>query len=65
MALDRAGIPKSEWYGTNKTGVPVPNPSNDPALIGKRFDDLAAQQLKNNKLPSTGNPDMPKTKGKP
>ena len=24
MALDRAGIPKSEWYGTNETGVPVP-----------------------------------------
>jgi filamentous hemagglutinin len=56
VALDRAGIPKSDWYGTNKTGVSVPD------MISKTFDDLAADQLKNNKLPSTGTPTMPKGK---
>jgi hypothetical protein len=59
VALDRAGIPKSEWYGTNQTGVPVPE------MNGKTFDQLAQDQLKNNKLPSTGTPDMPTTKRKP
>lgn len=53
VALDRAGIPKSEWYGTNQTGVPVPE------MGGKTFD-----QLKNNKLPPTGTADMPTHKGK-
>jgi filamentous hemagglutinin len=56
VTLDRAGIPKSAWYGTNKTGVSVPD------MPSKTFDDLAADQLKNNKLPSTGNPTMPKGK---
>jgi filamentous hemagglutinin len=56
VALDRAGIPKSDWYGTNKTGVSVPK------MPGTTFDDLAADQLKNNKLPSTGTPTMPKGK---
>lgn len=60
VALDRAGIPKSDWYGGNQTGVPVPNPTSSPSLVGKTFDDLAAEQIKNNKLPPTGTPDMPK-----
>ncbi|TVT77149.1 MAG: filamentous hemagglutinin N-terminal domain-containing protein [Denitromonas halophila] len=58
VALDRAGIPKSEWHGTNQTGVLVPK------MDGKTFDQLAQDQLKNNKLPPTGTPDMPTTKGK-
>jgi len=58
VALDRAGIPKSEWYGTNQTGVPVPE------MGGKTFDQLAQDQLKNNKLPPTGTADMPTPKGK-
>lgn len=56
VALDRAGVPKSEWYGTNQTGMPVPK------MPGTTFDDLAADQLANNKLPSTGTPSMPKGK---
>lgn len=56
VALDRAGIPKSDWYGTDKTGLPVPD------MQGKTFNDLAADQLKNNKLPSTGTPVIPKGK---
>ncbi|WP_200384629.1 hypothetical protein [Rhodocyclus tenuis] len=60
VALDRAGVAKAEWYGSNKTNVPVPNPSNDPALIGKTFDDLAADQLRKNGLSSTGYSEMPK-----
>lgn len=56
VALDRAGVPKSEWYGTNKTGVSVPD------LPGKTFDDLASDQLRNNKLPPTGTPTIPKGK---
>lgn len=45
-ALEQAGIPRSEWYGRNQTGV--------EAYPGKTFNDLAADQLKNNKLPPTG-----------
>lgn len=56
VALDRAGVPKSDWYGTNKTGMSVPD------MPGKTFDDLATDQLKNNKLPLTGTPTMPKGK---
>jgi filamentous hemagglutinin len=56
VALDRAGVPKSDWYGTNKTGVSI------PGMPGKTFDDMAADQLKNNKRPSTGTPTMPKGK---
>jgi len=62
VALDRAGIPKTEWYGANQTGVPVPNPTNSSSLVGKTFDDLAATQLKNNKLPATGTPSIPRGK---
>lgn len=54
VALDRAGIPKSEWVGTNQTGVPV------PGMKGTTFDDLARAQLRNSKLPPTGSPDMPR-----
>jgi filamentous hemagglutinin len=54
VALDRAGIPKSEWHGTNQTGAAV------PGMKGTTFDDLAKAQLRNNKLPPTGSPDMPK-----
>jgi len=56
VALDRAGVPKSDWYGTSKTGVSI------PGIPGKTFDDMAADQLKNNKRPSTGTPTMPKGK---
>ncbi len=56
VALDRAGIPKSEWYGTNQTGQLVPDPP--PGV--KTFDDLARPQLERNKLPPTGSPDIPK-----
>jgi len=56
VALDRAGVSKSDWYGTNKTGMSVPD------MPGKTFDDLAADQIKNNKLPSTGTPTLPKRK---
>jgi hypothetical protein len=41
-------------YGANKTGIQVPDM---PA--GMTFDNLAQDQLTNNKLPSTGTPDMP------
>ncbi|WP_286916093.1 MULTISPECIES: DUF637 domain-containing protein [Pseudomonas] len=45
-ALEQAAIPRSEWFGRNQTGV--------EAYQGKTFNDLAADQLKNNKLPPTG-----------
>ncbi|BCR24369.1 two-partner secretion domain-containing protein [Aquipseudomonas alcaligenes] len=45
-ALEQAGIPRSQWFGRNQTGV--------EAYPGKTFNDLAADQLKNNKLPPTG-----------
>jgi len=54
VALDRAGIPKTDWYGTNQTGVQVPKMNS-----GVTFDQLALDQLKNNNLPSTGTPNMP------
>ncbi|SDZ69671.1 hypothetical protein SAMN05216247_1342, partial [Pseudomonas salomonii] len=45
-ALEQAAIPRSDWFGRNQTGV--------EAFPGKTFNDLAADQLKNNKLPPTG-----------
>lgn len=45
-ALEQAGIPRSQWFGRNQTGV--------EDYPGKTFNDLAADQLKNNKLPPTG-----------
>ncbi|MCD9120536.1 filamentous hemagglutinin N-terminal domain-containing protein [Cupriavidus sp. UGS-1] len=54
VALDRAGIPKSSWYGSNRTGVKV------PGMESTTFDDLAGAQLRNNKLPPTGTPNIPK-----
>ena len=56
VALDRAGIPKSEWFGTNKTGLDVPD---WPEPGKKTFDELAHDQIKNNKLPETGSPNIP------
>ncbi|EOC3061408.1 VENN motif pre-toxin domain-containing protein [Cronobacter dublinensis] len=54
VALDRAGIPKSDWYGTNQTNVKV------PGMDGKTYNDLAADQLIINKLPETGSSDIPR-----
>lgn len=45
-ALEQAGIPRNQWFGRNQTGV--------EAYPGKTFNDLAADQLKNNNLPPTG-----------
>ncbi|MGY2287921.1 DUF637 domain-containing protein, partial [Pseudomonas gingeri] len=45
-ALEQAGIPRNEWFGRNQTGV--------EAYPGKTFNDLAADQLEKNGLPSTG-----------
>ncbi|WP_260438582.1 filamentous hemagglutinin N-terminal domain-containing protein [Burkholderia contaminans] len=54
VALNRAGVPQSQWFGTNQTGVPV---AGMPA--GTTYDDLAAGQLARNKLPPTGTPNVP------
>ena len=54
VALDRAGIPKVDWYGTNQTGVQVPG-----APFGTTFDKLAQDQLVRNKLPPEGTPIIP------
>ena len=51
--LNRAGVPKSEWHGVNKTGQPV------PGADGTTFDDLADAQLRRNDLPPNGTPNMP------
>jgi filamentous hemagglutinin len=56
-ALGRAGIPQSQWYGVNQTGVQVPGMS-----AGTTFNDLAAGQLARNKLPPTGTPNIPGVK---
>ena len=55
VALSRAGIPKAQWYGTNQTGVQVPD-----APLGTTFNDLANNQLINNGLPPEGTPNIPK-----
>nr|WP_246451308.1 hemagglutinin repeat-containing protein [Rhizobium paranaense] len=55
VALSRAGIPQSQWYGTNQTQVQVPSM---PA--GTTYNDLAAAQLVRNKLPPSGTPNVPK-----
>lgn len=54
VALDRAGVPKSEWYGINKTDEKV------PGMNGETYNNLAADQLLRNKLPETGSTDMPR-----
>ncbi|MCK6906791.1 hemagglutinin repeat-containing protein [Enterobacter roggenkampii] len=54
VALDRAGVPKAEWYGTNQTNVKV------PGMDGKTYNDLATDQLIRNKLPETGSTDIPR-----
>jgi hypothetical protein len=45
VALDRPGIPKSEWYGRNQTGVRLPY---EPT---QTFNDLANEQLRRNGQP--------------
>ncbi|QYD71072.1 hemagglutinin repeat-containing protein [Paraburkholderia edwinii] len=55
VALSRAGVPQSQWYGANQTGLQVPGMS-----AGTTFDYLAARQLARNKLPPTGTPNVPK-----
>jgi len=54
VALDRAGVSKAEWYGSDKTGLKVPD------MGDTTFNDLAKDQLRRNKLPSTGSPNIPK-----
>jgi hypothetical protein len=52
-ALSRANIPRAKWYSRDVSGAKVPG-------LGKTtFDDLAAEQLRRNKLPSTGTPNPP------
>ncbi|GHU09140.1 hypothetical protein FACS1894158_18660 [Betaproteobacteria bacterium] len=46
-ALTNAGIPKSQWYGVDKTG--------QTAYPGKTFDSLVRDQLNNNYGGSVGN----------
>ena len=53
IALNKAGIPKAQWYGRNVTGVKV------PGMAGKTFDDLCNMQTENNCLPPKGTPNMP------
>ena len=55
VALSRVGVPQSQWYGINQTGVQVPGM---PA--GTTFNDLAAGQLTRNKLPPTGTSNLPR-----
>lgn len=55
VALSRAGIPQSQWYGTNQTGVQVPG-----MPVGTTYNNLAAAQLVRNKLPPSGTPNVPK-----
>jgi filamentous hemagglutinin len=52
-------VPKSDWYGTDRTGTQV-----EGMPEGTTYNDLARQQLKNNKLPPTGTPDMPRGRKK-
>jgi hypothetical protein len=54
VALEEAGVPKSEWYGTNRTGQQV------PGMPGKTFDELALEQTQRNGLPPTGTPTPPR-----
>lgn len=54
VALDRAGIAKSDWFGVNQTNVKV------QGMEGKTYNDLAADQLMRNKLPETGSPELPR-----
>ena len=54
VALSRAGVPQSQWFGVNQTGIQVPGM---PA--GTTFNDLAAGQLTRNKLPPTGTSNLP------
>lgn len=53
VALERAGIPRQDWHGSNKTNMAV------PGMDGKTYNDLAQDQLSRNKLPETGWPEVP------
>jgi filamentous hemagglutinin len=50
-ALQDAGIPRSDWFGRNQTGIQVPGMPQ-----GTTFSDLARTQLRTNGLPPTGAP---------
>jgi hypothetical protein len=52
--LTRAGIPQSEWYGVDKTGMQV------PGMSGVKYDDLAKKQTEKSGLPPTGTSTPPK-----
>ena len=54
-ALEGADVPRSQWHGVDQTGVPVPGGSG-----GTTFDDLAKDQIRRNRLPTTGTPTPPK-----
>lgn len=55
VALDRAGIPKNQWYGINRTNEQVEGMGK-----GYTYNDLAREQLKRNKLPAEGYREIPK-----
>ena len=53
-ALLDADVPRSEWYGQDRTGQKVPD------MDEITFDDLARRQTEKNKLPPTGTPNPPR-----
>ncbi|MEX3017918.1 two-partner secretion domain-containing protein [Gymnodinialimonas hymeniacidonis] len=55
-ALQNAGVPRSEWYGTQRTGEVAYTNDNG---VDVTFDELATNQLNNNDLPDTGSPTLP------
>jgi filamentous hemagglutinin len=55
-ALQDAGIPQNQWYGTQRTGQTA---YTDPAGNPVTYNDLATNQLNNNNLPPTGSPTLP------
>lgn len=55
-ALQDAGIPQSQWFGTQRTGqTAYIDPTGNPVT----YNDLATNQLNNNNLPPTGSPTLP------
>ncbi|WP_172831094.1 hemagglutinin repeat-containing protein, partial [Rhizobium leucaenae] len=55
-ALQDAGIPQSQWYGTQRSGQIA---YTDGAGNAVTYNDLATNQLKNNGLPLSGSPTLP------
>ena len=49
-ALQDAGVPRAQWYGRNRTG--------QEAFPGTTYDQLAQDQLRRNRLPPTGAPNL-------